>query len=444
MQGERRVVLATFGSHGDLHPFLAMALCLRQHRITPVLAAADLYRDKVQAEGIEFRHMRPDPQDVMQRLGLSQSQLLRCVRRHPRFLLREMLLPHLEQTYQDSLQALRGADLVVTHSAAYGARLAAEKLGVPCLGIALQPLMFMSAFDPPLLGPLPAVSRCIYSLGPFWTRKFLNLGKRIAQRWAAPIAELRRSIGLPPVSDPLFAGQFTGLGTIALYSSVLGELQPDMPPGTHITGFACYDREYGRPTPLSHSVINFLAEEPRPLIFTLGTAVIHDADQFMEHSLAAVRTLRARAIFILDAEQRTRWSKCASRDIMITSYVPYSLLFPHGELIVHHGGIGTLAQALRAGRPQLVVPHLVDQPDNAQRVTRLGVARTLPARQLQHARLVEELQQLLSEPSYRDRAVAVAEQVRRENGADAAARIIVDVLTGLQPAVVSPDVESPM
>ena len=431
MQSKRRVVLATFGSHGDLHPFLAIALCLQQHGITPVLAAAAIYRDKVEAEDIEFCHMRPDPEDVLRRTGLDQSQLVRAVQRQPQFLLRELLLPHLEQSYQDSLNAVRGADLVVTHSAAYGAKLAAEKLGVPHLGIALQPLMFFSAFDPPLFGPLPWLSRCINRLGPFWTRALLDVGKRMVRRWSAPIDQLRHSIGLPAAANPLFEGQFTALGTIALYSCVLRQLQPDMPPGTHITGFAFYDHEHGRPAPLSPSLVSFFAEEPRPLIFTLGTAAVHDAAQFMEESLAAVRTLRTRAIFVLDAEQQQRWSRYTSREVMITDYVPYSLLFPHGELIVHHGGIGTVAQALRAGRPQLVVPYLVDQPDNAQRITRLGVARTLPLKHFRRARIVQELQHMLIEPSYRERASAVGEQVRRERGAEAAAQIILDVLARL-------------
>jgi rhamnosyltransferase subunit B len=431
MQAERRVVLATFGSHGDFHPFLAIALCLRQHRITPVLAAAALYRHKAESEGIEFHHLRPDPEDVIRCTGMDQAQLVRAVQRRPQFLL-QAVLPHLAQSYQDSLLALRDADLVVTHSAAYGTRIAAEKLGIPQLGVALQPLLFMSAFDPPLLGRLPGLSRGIYSLGPFWTRAFLTLGKRIARRWAAPIELMRRSLDLPAAGNPLFEGQFTGLGAIALYSPVLGALQPDMPPLTRITGFASYDREHGVPAPLSPSVVAFFAEEPRPLIFTLGTAVVHDATQFMEESLAAVRALHARAIFILDTEQQRRWSQHASWHVMLTAYVPYSLIFPHAAVIVHHGGIGTVGQALRAGRPQLIVPYLVDQPDNAQRVTRLGVARTLSPGEYRRTRIVQELQ-CLAQPGYEERAAVIAEQVRRENGADAAAQIIAGVLADIPP-----------
>jgi rhamnosyltransferase subunit B len=173
-----------------------------------------------------------------------------------------------------------------------------------------------------------------------------------------------------------------------------------------------------------------LSSEPRPLVFTLGTSAVHDAGQFMEQSLAAVRTLGVRAIFVLDAERQLQWSQHGSPDVVVTGYLPYSLLFPHGQIIVHHGGIGTAAQALRAGRPQLIAPYLVDQPDNAQRIARLGVSRTLPLQDFRSANIVRELQLLLSEPSYAERAADVGRQIRGEDGAQAAAQFISAVLAG--------------
>lgn len=427
--GSRRVVLATFGSHGDLHPFLAVALRLRERGVTAVLAASAVYREQVASEGIEFCRMRPDPDAVVQRLGVDQSQLVRAVQAQPQFLLRHLLLPHLAETYEDSLACLAGADLVVTHSAAYGARIAAEKLGVPVLAVVLQPMLFLSAYDPPVGGPHPRLAQAIYRLGPAWTRRCIGLGKRWSRRWARPIDELRRSVGLPVLrAHPLFEGQFSGCGTLALYSSLLGAVQPDMPPGTRIVGFAFHDREPGRPALLAPSIIQFLSQGPPPLVFTLGTSAVHDAGHFMEQALAAVRSLQARALFVLDAERQRVWARHASPEVMITGYVPYSLLFPHAEIIVHHGGIGTAAQALRAGRPQLVVPHLVDQPDNAQRMARLGVARTLELEKLRSARIVAEVQRLRQDPLYAERAAKAGEQVRREDGAQAAAQFIIERL----------------
>jgi UDP:flavonoid glycosyltransferase YjiC (YdhE family) len=170
------------------------------------------------------------------------------------------------------------------------------------------------------------------------------------------------------------------------------------------------------------------------LIFTLGTSAVHDATQFMQQALAAVRALYARAIFVLDVERQRAWSQHASPDVMITGYLPYSLLFPHAQTIVHHGGIGTSAQALRAGRPQLVVPHLVDQPDNAHRMARLGVALALDLERFHSTNIVAALQQLERDPTYAERATAIAERVRREDGAQAAAQFIIEVIERAGPA----------
>jgi len=425
----KRVVLATFGSHGDLHPFLAIALSLQQRGVRCVLAASAEYRAQVESEGIEFWHMRPDRNAVTQRLGLDETQLLQAVQREPQFLMRQLLLPHLTESYEDCLGCIRGADLVVTHSLAYGAHLAAEKLGVPRLAIVLQPMLFFSVSDPPVGGPAPRLTRAIHSLGPACTRTYFAVGKRWSRRWARPIDALRREVGLPAeAAHPFFEGQYGTAGTLGLYSSVLGQVQPDMPPATRIVGFAFHDRQQGRPVPLSPSLIQFLSIEPRPLVFTLGTAAVHDAAEFMEQGLAAVRKLHARAIFVLDEQRQRAWSRQASPETLITGYVPYSLLFPHAAVIVHHGGIGTAAQALRAGRPQLVVPYLMDQPDNAHRMTRLGVARTLELHRFHSGGMVEELQLLLRDPAYAERAADIGEQVRKDDGACAAAQVIIEAL----------------
>lgn len=230
-----KVVLATFGTHGDLHPFLAVALALRDRGIDPVLAAAEVFRDKVQAEGIAFRPMRPDVEAVAERLGMDPRQLTRAVAARPEFLLQQIIMPSLREAYDDAMAATIDADLVVTHSVAYAARLAAEQRGLPTIGIVLQPMLFFSAFDPPIVANLPRLSAWIYRCGRACTWAFLALGKRVARRWARPIDALRREVGLPPASaHPLFEGQFSDAGTIALYSPLFGPPQPDHPTNTSI------------------------------------------------------------------------------------------------------------------------------------------------------------------------------------------------------------------
>ena len=98
-------------------------------------------------------------------------------------------------------------------------------------------------------------------------------------------------------------------------------------------------------------------------------------------------------------------------------YLPYSAVFPHAAAIVHQAGVGTLAQALSAGRPQLIVPVAFDQPDNARRAVKLGVARVLPFKRVTAARLVAELSPLLNDAAYAAQAASAAARLAGEDGA---------------------------
>jgi rhamnosyltransferase subunit B len=111
-------------------------------------------------------------------------------------------------------------------------------------------------------------------------------------------------------------------------------------------------------------------------------------------------------------------------------YAPYSEVLPRSCAIVHQGGVGTTGQALRAGRPSLILPHAHDQFDNAARVARLGCGRALPRPRFNTKTGTRELRTLLDDPSYRERADQVGEMVRREDGASAAADEIEKVLSG--------------
>jgi rhamnosyltransferase subunit B len=144
----------------------------------------------------------------------------------------------------------------------------------------------------------------------------------------------------------------------------------------------------------------------------------------MRASLGAASTLGMRAVFVLDEERRERWQAHASNRFMICSYAPYSTLFPRAAVVIHHGGVGTTAQALRSGRPQLIAPYLVDQPDNAARVQRLGCGIALPLGKYRTQRVAAELQHLLADKSFGLRALEVAKIVAAEDGAETAVRII--------------------
>jgi|HigsolmetaAR205D_1030408.scaffolds.fasta_scaffold00159_17 rhamnosyltransferase subunit B len=150
-----KVLLATFGTLGDLHPFIAVALALKRRGVVPIIAAAPDYRAKIEVEGIRFQPMRPDMQAMTQRLQMPERALARAAAKRPDFIVRELVLPHLQEAYDDIAAIAREVDLIVTHSIAYAAQLAAEAWRIPRLSVALQPMIFFSAYDPPWLAQAP-------------------------------------------------------------------------------------------------------------------------------------------------------------------------------------------------------------------------------------------------------------------------------------------------
>src|SRR5262249_33662355 len=151
---------------------------------------------------------------------------------------------------------------------------------------------------------------------------------------------------------------------------------------------------------------------PPPLVFTLGTSAVHDAGQFYVHSVAAVKLLGRRVVLLVGKNTLNRPGSLPD-GIVAFEYAPFSELFPRAAAIVHQGGIGTTAQAMRSGRPMLVMPYAHDQPDNAGRVTRLGIARTISRNRYTPDRAAAELRPLVDNPAYSKRAAEVGRQIRQ-------------------------------
>ena len=407
----KRIVLACFGSLGDLHPYIAIARELQRRGQRPLIASMDRHRDAVAAAGVEFAPMRPseaqmgDPAAAVQRL-------LDPVR-GPEYLVRELVLPQLRGSHSDLAAAAQDADLIVSHPLTFAAPVLAEKRSLPWASTVLSPLSMMSAIDPPLFPAAPFL-RWLRRLGAAPYRAAFGLIKLPLARWERPIRELRRELGLPPGKPALFEGQYSPYLNLALFPSLLAAPQPDWPAATHQCGFARYDGPL--PDPQAQARLDaFLRAGDSPIVFTLGSSIALAPGGFAEAAAEAARRLGRRALVVLPGEQ-----KAAGSDIACFDYLPYSSVFPHASISVHPGGIGSLAQALAAGRPQLVMPAAFDQPDNARRAAALGVVRVLPWKRASARSLRDTLEELLEKPYYAEQARAVAAEATRDGAARAA------------------------
>jgi UDP:flavonoid glycosyltransferase YjiC (YdhE family) len=408
-----KILLTTIGSLGDLHPYIALALGLRARGHEAIVASSACYRRRIEALGLGYRPIRPDSAIVFDPAGMRRFMELRwgTIR-----CLRDFILPVLRETYEDTLAASSGADLLVSHPITFATRLVSEKKGIPWASTLITPSVLFSAIDPPLLPGFPEISKVLRPLGPpLWgpLGRFLKW----ATRWLAePVYRLRREMGLPPVAgNPLFDAHAPGLA-LALFSRLLADKQVDWPPQTVVTGFPFHDQDSTAALP--PELARFLDAGPPPLVFTLGISAAAVAGRFFEESIAAARALGRRAVIVGNLFNTVPAS--LPEGVIACEYVPYSPLFRLAAAVVHAGGIGSTGLAMRAGRPMLVVPFAHDQPDNAERLSRLGIARTIPGRRYTSARAMAELRQLLESPAYARRAAEVGDRIRGEDGVSSA------------------------
>jgi rhamnosyltransferase subunit B len=409
-----KIVLATFGSLGDLHPFLALATGLRERGHEAVIATHELYRQRVETLGLGFAPLRPDYDPTSN----EQNALSMDPWRGTQTILRQGLLPHLRDTYADLERSMTAADLLVSHFIVFAAPLLAQKTGIPWISANLSPIAFMSANDPPHTAPAPWVNK-IWNFGPAVSGLVIKLARSQSARWFKPVASLRKELGLPIGLHPLFEGQHSPALALALFSGTIGEPQSDWPKSAQQTGFCFLDDAQAMPEGLRQ----FLDDGPPPVVFTLGSAAVLTAGNFFVESARAIEQVGCRAVFIAGKESRVT----PNQNVFVTPYAPYSQVFGRAAAIVHQGGVGTTAQGLRAGCPALIVPFAHDQFDNAMRVARAGAGLSIPRYRYNAASAAKAIRKLIQDPAYSGGARRAAARIAKEDGVAAACSAILSI-----------------
>ncbi|HLM58678.1 MAG TPA: nucleotide disphospho-sugar-binding domain-containing protein [Pyrinomonadaceae bacterium] len=425
-----RIVISTFGSFGDLHPYVAIALELKRRGHRPVIATSEAYREKTDAVGLELHPVRPvlpswEDTDAVSRMVTDFMDERKGTERILRF-----LSGSLRDSYEDLLAATSGADLLFTHPLPLANPVVAAKTGLPWVSSVLSPISLFSAYDPPVPPQMPSLYRLL-KLHPAFVRALVPIGNLQLRPITEPVHRLRASLGLPRGGNPVFDAQHSPALVLALFSRVLASPQPDWPRNTHVTGFAFYDRRdrSGDAREADPALLRFLDAGPPPVVFTLGSSAIWAAGDFYAESIRAARALGLRALLLI-GDERNRPPGTLPEGVAAFDYAPYSELLPRAAAVVHHGGVGTTGQALAAGVPSLIVPFSHDQFDNAARVERRGAGRTLPRKRYNAAAAERELRPLVNDPAYAARAADIGRLVRSEDGTQTACDLIESLFEG--------------
>lgn len=406
-----RFVLATMGTDGDVLPFVLLADRLRRRGHSVTLCCNEEFESQARSRGLEF-------------FPLIASGELENALSDPDFwhpwksgMVAAAWGGKLIAGQYERLRELTasGETILVASMGVLAARVVHEAHGTPLASIVLQPGLLPSAYDPPRLpvGPrLPAWA-------PRWTkaayfRAVDAAGDRLV---GADLNRLRQSLGLPPVKR-VFRWWMSPDRLLGLFPAWYAAPQPDWPRQLVLVGFPRLVSVQGEE--LEADLRDWLGAGPPPIAFTFGTGMMH-AQRLFAEAAEACHLLGARGLLL--TRRQSQLPPRLPAEVRGVAFAPFDLLFPHCRAVVHHGGVGTAAQALAAGAPQLVRPLAWDQQDNAMRLSRLGVGLALEGRRFR-AKAIARVIERLDSAAVQRRCREAAAQFGAADPLDEAARVL--------------------
>jgi UDP:flavonoid glycosyltransferase YjiC (YdhE family) len=386
------VILTSFGSSGDINPFLAVGSALKSRGHQVSFISNEFYKAVIEEHGLKFYQVGTKEEYIR----TAQSEHMFHPDKAFRFIVRELIIKY-QRDYYYAIENIRtDKSIVISQSISPGPRIAHEKLSIPLISLNLQPFTFWSVFNPPVFSGF-----FLPSYLPYKVKKYIleMVDKHyIDKQYAPEINRFLSDLGLPSQQNFFSRWMYSPQLIIGAFPGWFGQPSPDWPRNTRLSGFIMLNNDDELPPPLEQ----FLEAGEPPLVFTAGSAMQH-VESFFETAIAVTKALNRRAIFITSYSGQIPHYKedCC----FVCNSVPYQKLFPRVEAVIHHGGIGTIAHVIAAGKPQLVVPFAHDQPDNASRVERLGLGITVPSGKFHPGLVIYKLNDLLLSSEIRNNCI---------------------------------------
>ncbi len=403
------------GTAGDVHPFMGIARELRARRHHITVCANEVYRGLADGLGFDFT-----PSGTREAF-VARANNLALAKPGTTFATTWQLMePQMRQLFELYSSQLRDDTVMVSWSLpTFIARLVQEKHGVPLVTGSLSPVSFFSAREFPAFPGLRAVARL-----PYPARRAVRwlFSRRVIDGMVGPaFNRFRAELGLAPVKDILTHWKYSPQRVLGLFPQWFGAPQSDWPPNVTLVGFPMFDPGGGGPDP---ALEEFLAGGPPPLVFTPSSEALEkDARPFFEAAVDTLRQTGQRGIFLSKSAQ---YLPPLPAQAIHRPFVSFRQLLPRSAALIHHGGLGSIAQALAAGIPQLALPCVFDQFDNAERLQRIGGGLRLD--QPQTGAMAAAVRRLLDDDSIR--ASCKALQARVDAPATVCARAA-EVIEGL-------------
>ncbi len=411
-----RFLCSTFGSSGDVFPFLGLAIELQSRGHDVTFATNEHYGPISTRNGIPFRS-----------LG-THEEFEQCVR-HPDLWnprrafghIYRMLQPGIRRQFALHEEFLKngGPFVAISNCLSFGSLVAQDKLNIPLITLHVQPAVIQSRYEPPYLAGMR---------GPRWLRR---LGFAIGERLVINPTVLptlnawRRELKLEPVKN-VARWWHSKFGIICMFPNWFAPAQMDWPTPHVQTDFPLWND--GSHRSLAADVESFLASGGKPIIFAPGSANIHGR-HFFQQAVDACTALGQRAILLTEFPDQL--PKNLPSSIAHFDYVPLNLLAERCAMLVHHTGVGTTSQGLLAGIPHVAMPMAHDQFDNARRIEDLNVGTAIPAKVFNARRLTRAIQRLLNDPTVHASCRKIAERMSARQGLKQSADAVEQLAAGV-------------
>jgi sterol 3beta-glucosyltransferase len=410
-----KITIATVGTRGDVQPYVALGRGLKSAGHQVQIATDPMFQNFIEEAGLGFATVAADPRKALQedirQIGSNPVRLLRWIDRQ--------FAPLAWQYFIDMQAACQDSEVVLVSALAFAAMHVAQALGIPSLATYLYPITPTRAFPSMAASNFPD---WLTSIG--WVNwlsfRLYNLG---FFRMTLPIVnQLRQELlDLAPVPWRYYTHiDVSEVPIIYGYSKHVLPKPADWGEHLHVTGYwFVEDPSWSPPQDLIH----FLKGGPPPIYIGFGSMVDAEAKKTTEIVLEALQITGHRAIL------HGGWSDLGAIQLPDEVYkvadIPHGWLFPRMTAIVHHGGAGTTAAALRAGVPAVIVPYFADQPFWAQHVQHLGVSpKPIPRRKLTAANLARAIQEAIQDDAMQREAGILGEKIRAEKGVEQAVELI--------------------
>lgn len=413
-----RVLLTTLGSRGDVEPFLALALALQQAGHQPTLCASNRYAQWIEEWGITHAPMDDGFVDLLESLegrkGLERASsplgMARMV-----WKLAPQIKPLQVQVQRDVWRAAQDCQpqALVFHAKLCGAPDIAAEMGIPA-----AVLMLVPALEPTGAFACPVFPAWIAALGGERTRRAgYRLVRNLTRRFGSgPALAWRREAGLPPRPRPLDLMHDARGKPWPLLHAHSPNLLPrpgDWPEHAHVTGLLRLPQT-AKWSP-SKELLKFLEDGPAPVYVGFGSMAGRDPARRAQQVLAGLAEVGLRGVIARG------WGGLNATELPKTVHAldsaPHDWLFPRMEAVVHHGGAGTTAAGLLAGRPTLICPFFGDQPFWGRRVHELGLGpEPIPQRSFSTSAFATALRRLVNDASVAQACLAMQKRLKEEEG----------------------------